>query len=105
MVVKIENIHQTILRTFLPYLILKVLNDMQSVTAYNIMQIINDQFKTRFGPASFYNIIHNLALRGYLKKAPDDPIITITPKGKTLLKKVLPESEKAIQQIHSFLKD
>jgi len=103
MVVKIENISQTILRTFLPYLILKVVNDQKSTTAYSVMQIINSTFNVHFSPAPFYHIINNLALRGHLKKSPDAPTITITPKGKKLLDKVSAESQKIIKQIHEFL--
>jgi len=103
MVAKIEKISYTILRTFLPYLILKVVNDQQSTTAYGVMQIINNTFNVLFSPAPFYHIINNLALRGYLKKSPDAPTITITPKGEKLLKKVSKESKKIIEQIHEFL--
>lgn len=101
---RIDNVSNHILRTYLPYLILKVLMTKGTVTAYTIIQSINSAFQTQISAGTVYNTLNILERKAYIKRDIETPEITITQRGKELLLKALNESETTIQKIHDFLR-
>jgi len=101
---RIDNTSYTVLRTYLPYLVLKVLMVKGTVTAYTVIQTINDAFGMQLSPGTIYNTLNSLERKGYIDRKVDSPEITITTQGKALVLKALREGEAITQKIHNFLK-
>ena len=100
---RMDNVSYVILRTYLPYLVLKVLMTKGTVTAYTIIQAINDAFQMQLSPGTIYNTLNTLERKGYIDRKLESPEITITTQGKALVLKALRESETITPKIHDFL--
>jgi DNA-binding PadR family transcriptional regulator len=74
-----------------------------TVTAYTIMQTINDAFQLQLSPGTIYNTLNTLERKGYINRKLESPEITITAQGKALVLKALRESETMTRKIHDFL--
>jgi DNA-binding PadR family transcriptional regulator len=100
--VKFENVPHVIVKGFLPYIILAIIEEEGGATAYTILNQIRDRLNVIISAGTLYQSIYGLERQGYVERVEGQVKFGATDKGLALLqnaKKTMKELSPKIEAL------